>query len=821
MSLTEISRANVPLPGRLKEYRYNENEVLKEFEKLQFNKALADLGASVSVIPYLTFTNLVLGKLACTKLIIELSDKMMKRPKGIAENVLVGFDKFVLPVDFVILDMPEDSKTPLILGRAFLSTAHAKIDMFKRKIYLKIRNDKIVFKSDNPTNHVIMKVYALGLRERMELDLETGEALILNRSKDPEFGDFIELNDLNEPLDLRNHEIEDLGPKIEEGEVINELNSYIVKTRNDNPVSLTITEQKLARKNELKACGTLLMALPDKHQLKFNSHKDAKTLIEAIEERFRGNTETKKKLVSQLEIHGVSISQEDVNLKFFRSLPSEWKTHTFIWRNKTDLDEQSLDDLFNSLKIYEAEVKHSSTGTTIQNLAFVSSSNTDSTTEPVSAAASVSAVCAKMHVSSLPNIDADDLEETDLKWQMAMLTMRGRRFLQRTGRNIRANGPTSLGFDMSKVECYNCHRKGHFARECRSPKDSRRNGVAEPQRRNVPVETSTSNALVSQCDGVGSYDWSFQAEEEPANYALMAFSSSSSSSDNEERDDLTLKLKKFQTSSKNLTELLASQTNEKTGLGYNSHVFTCAMFDCDDYLFSECDKSCPPSSLYDRFQPSDGYHAVPPPYTGTFMLPKPDLVFNNAPNGVETDHSAFSVKLSPTKPDQDLSHTNRPSTPIIKDWVSDSEDEYETKALQIVPSFVQPLTSIPVATPKPASPKHSGNSKRRNRKACFVCKSLDHLIKECDYHAKKMAQPTARNHAHKDQLLLLCLKSRVTVVKAPMVNAAQGLQGKWGNPQHALKDKGVIDSGCSRHMTGNMSYLSNFEELNGGYVAFG
>nr|GFD22148.1 hypothetical protein [Tanacetum cinerariifolium] len=135
--------------------------------------------------------------------------------------------------------------------------------------------------------------------------------------------------------------------------------------------------------------------------------------------------------------------------------PSEWKTHTLIWRNKADLEEQSFDDLFNSLKIYEAEVKSSSsTGTTTQNLAFVSSSTTDSTTESVSVAASVSAVCAKMHVSSLPNVDSlsnidvDDLEEMDLRWQMAMLTMRARRFLQKTGRNLRANGPTSMGFDM-------------------------------------------------------------------------------------------------------------------------------------------------------------------------------------------------------------------------------------------------------------------------------------------------------------------------------------------------------------------------------------
>nr|GFB41594.1 hypothetical protein [Tanacetum cinerariifolium] len=158
---------------------------------------------------------------------------------------------------------------------------------------------------------------------------------------------------------------------------------------------------------------------------------------------------------------------EDINLKFLRSLPSNWRTHTLIWRNKTDLEEQSLDDLFNSLKIYEAEVKSSSTAsTTTQNIAFVSSSNTDSTNEPVSAAASISAISAKIHVSSLPNVD-------------------------------------SLS---NVVECYNCHRKGHFARKCRSPKDTRRNGAAEPQRRNVHVETFTSNALVSQCDGVGSYD---------------------------------------------------------------------------------------------------------------------------------------------------------------------------------------------------------------------------------------------------------------------------------------------------------------------------
>ncbi|GKF75805.1 DNA/RNA polymerases superfamily protein, partial [Tanacetum coccineum] len=222
MPLIELIQATIPFPGRLKENGYDKKEVLKELKKLEsatslrrllmeksrieeeikatmkvhcstilkdalplkekdpgsftlpcsinnmcFDKALADLGASVSVMPYSTFTNLGLGKLAPTKLIIELADKTMKRPKGIAENVLVGINKFVFLVDFIVLDMPGDIKIPLILRRPFLSTTHAKIDVFKRKFALRIRNDKIVFKSDSPTSNIIKKVYVLGLREQM------------------------------------------------------------------------------------------------------------------------------------------------------------------------------------------------------------------------------------------------------------------------------------------------------------------------------------------------------------------------------------------------------------------------------------------------------------------------------------------------------------------------------------------------------------------------------------------------------------------------------------------------------------------------------
>ncbi|GJZ58151.1 retrovirus-related pol polyprotein from transposon TNT 1-94 [Tanacetum coccineum] len=174
---------------------------------------------NVSVMPLSTYLSLGLGELAHTKLTIELADRTVKYPKGIAENVLVGIGKFVFPVDFIIFYMPEDVKVPLILRRSFLSTTHAKIDVFKRKITLRVGDEKIIFKSVKPASSLIKMVYMLSLRERMELDLEARlmrETLVLNRLLDPLYRDYIELNDLNVPLELRRDQVDDLMPIIEE-----------------------------------------------------------------------------------------------------------------------------------------------------------------------------------------------------------------------------------------------------------------------------------------------------------------------------------------------------------------------------------------------------------------------------------------------------------------------------------------------------------------------------------------------------------------------------------------------------------------------------
>ncbi|GJS81700.1 hypothetical protein Tco_0748241 [Tanacetum coccineum] len=388
-----------------------------------------------------------------------------------------------------------------------------------------------------------------------------------------------------------------------------------------------------------------------------------------------------------------------------------------------------MDDLYKNLKIYKAEfMGSSSTNQNAQNIAFVSSNITSSTNEAVKTAHGVSAANSKNNASTLPNVDSlsndmiysffasqsnssqldnedlkqidpDDLEEMDLKWQMAMLTMRARRFLKKTGRNL----------------------------------------------------GTTSNALVSQCDGFG-YDWSDQAEEGPTNFALMAYtSSSSSSSDTEvstcskaclksyktlkehydnltkdfnksqlnigaykaslesvearldvykknevvfeedikilkldimlrdnsltelrkkfekakkERDDLKLILEKFENSSKNLSKLLDSQVSDKfkTGVGYDSQVFDRQVFD---------------NQVNDRYKTGKGYHVVPPPYTGNFMPPKPDLVLADKDEYVFSESVTSLPAIATSKVKTSESKPKSVSEPLIEDWISDSENENE------------------------------------------------------------------------------------------------------------------------------------------------
>ncbi|GJW98883.1 ribonuclease H-like domain-containing protein [Tanacetum coccineum] len=251
---------------------------------------------------------------------------------------------------------------------------------------------------------------------------------------------------------------------------------------------------------------------------KFNSYKDAKTLMRAIKNRFGGNTATKKtqKNLLKQQYENFAASRLEVigqTYKRLQKLISQLKMHG---ENKPEIETLSLDDLFNNLKAYESEVKGTSSSTTnSHNVAFLSSSSTNSATRAVNTAQGVNTASTQGAADSsttvenlsdamiysffasqpsIPQLDnedlqqihPDDLEEMDLRWNIAMLTMRARRFLKNTRRRPNMANKERIRFDKSKVECFNCHKRGHFAKECRAPRNQDSRNM-EPTRRTMPV----------------------------------------------------------------------------------------------------------------------------------------------------------------------------------------------------------------------------------------------------------------------------------------------------------------------------------------------
>ncbi|GJY16170.1 ribonuclease H-like domain-containing protein [Tanacetum coccineum] len=290
----------------------------------------------------------------------------------------------------------------------------------------------------------------------------------------------------------------------------------VIENRNAPPVTKVVegvettiapstAEEKAQRRLELKARSTLFMGIPNEHQLKFNSIKDAKSLLQAVEKRFGGNAATKKtqrNLLKQQYENFTASSSEVLDQTFDRlqKLISLLEIHgeTFVSSNSTSSTNGAVNTAHG--------VTTASTQATI-----VNSTTIDNLSDVVIYAFFASQPYSpQLDNEDLQQINPDDLEEMDLRWQMAMLIMRARRFLKNTGRKLTVNGTETFGFDKSKVECYNCHKKGYFARDCKAPRNQE-NKNKENTRRVVPVETTTSNALIS-CDGLGDYDWSDQAE---------------------------------------------------------------------------------------------------------------------------------------------------------------------------------------------------------------------------------------------------------------------------------------------------------------------
>ncbi|GJZ53999.1 ribonuclease H-like domain-containing protein, partial [Tanacetum coccineum] len=553
----------------------------------------------------------------------------------------------------------------------------------------------------------------------------------------------------------------------------------------------TTVEEKQDKRNEMKSRATLLMALPNKDQMKFHSYQDANLLIsESMDQTF----DRLQKLISQLEIQGEVINQEDMNLKLLRSLPSEWKTHSLIWRNKVEIETISLDDLYNNLKIYEQEITDNLCNAVI--CAFLAS-------QPNSP---------QLSQEDLEQLHPDDLEEMDLQWEMAMLTIRARRFIKRTGKKLNINGQR-VSFDKSKVECFNCHKHGHFARECKFPRNQGYKG-RENNTRTITVETPTQNALIAQ-NGIGGYDWIYQAKEEQlTNHALMEFTSSKSSSSSnyevdscsktcvkayaslkEKYDNLSYDYKKSQFNlvsykaglelvearlahykkneavfeeSKNVLKLevrlrdnalneykmnLEKAETKRDQLKQTLEKFQNSSKSLNNILESQViDKfktglgydaatAASPAvesfvNLTDKSGSDKGYHSVPPPLIGNFIPRKPDLTFVDEIVEIESN----AVRM------------NNTSAPIIKDWNSDDESEIDYTVRPNTEKIESVKTVRETDAPKQNKQYPRGNQRNWNNlmsqilgsdfkmtnKACYVCGSFEHLHYVCD---KKVERP--------------------------------------------------------------------------------
>ncbi|GJX96572.1 putative ribonuclease H-like domain-containing protein [Tanacetum coccineum] len=627
------------------------------------------------------------------------------------------------------------------------------------------------------------------------------------------------------------------------------------------------TEEKVQKKNDVKAKSMLLMALPNEHQLTFNQYKDAKTLFEAIQTRFGGNDATKKtqktllkqmyenfnapstesldsifnrlqKIVSQLAILGENISQEDLNLKFLRILPSEWNTHVVVWRNKPDLDSMSFDDLYNNFKIVEQEVKRtitSSSNSGSQNVAFVSTpsstnevntanvhvstaSSTVSTDSTHDNTANLSDATVYAFLANQPNgsqlvhedleqIHEDDLEEMDLKWQLALLSMRARKYYQRTGKKITINGSDTAGYDKSKVECFNCHKMGHFARECRGPRNQEsRARNQDSSRRTVNVEDISSKAMVA-IDGAG-FDWSYMADEEvPTNLALMAFSDSevhntcsntclkSFETLKTQLDNLRVEFNKSEFNLATYKRGLASVEEQLVFYKKNEVMF------CDQIAVLKRDASFKDSEInalniqieklkkekesnqikIDNFenasksldkligsQISDnnrkgvGYNVVPPPPTGLFAPPTIDLSNSGLKEFQQPEFEGYGFKANKGVCENSSNEIKKTTdAPIIEDWVSDcDEDESEVRILKSdnVQQKPKQANQPRKVSENPRYNRTNWNEKKTQKlgvgfqftkKTCFMCRSFNHLIRDYDFHDKRMVQKPVLNNVKK------------------------------------------------------------------------
>ncbi|KAI3667337.1 hypothetical protein L6452_42391 [Arctium lappa] len=564
------------------------------------------------------------------------------------------------------------------------------------------------------------------------------------------------------------------------------------------------------------------------------------------------------KLIGELATVGVKMDQDDVNRKFLRSLGEEWVMYIVSFRQNDNLEEKDLDDPYNDLRVFEAEVESKKKPSGYSHNAALLSSTTDSTANAESVSAAYGSkqdglshsVLEAYHAShaktslindDLEQINVDNLEEMDIKWQMAMLTMRIKRFIKRTGRNnFSMRREDGVGFDKSKVECYKCHKLGHFARECRG-------GMSQQNGNN---NKNSSQALVSQ-DGMG-FDWSEQADEAIQNQALMAEVSESSSTaiptevksklcsqacletvkkyrdHNQSMCDDLKRLEQHRRESNliivNFEEQIKAYQDNELQHSYDQNYWKWEKKELEiklEKVREECEKirsefekakldiekfsnaskamdSLLKSQVHDKLKRGIGYNNTPPPYNNNYIPPTSDLLERqekkDLPVGATEVDPLDTVVVEAESEEQNNEDKNK-------------EDQKEI-----------PLENHILTNERGVSTVNNVST------ADQVCTANE------DSTANKVSVADQVNIANKDSTAISVntdrpkIKTKYSSHEIPdsdhLIKTKLN-EYEYGNQQLKGKSIWYVDSGFSRHTTANMSCLQNFKMFDGGRVAFG
>nr|GFA15175.1 hypothetical protein [Tanacetum cinerariifolium] len=530
-------------------------------------------------------------------------------------------------------------------------------------------------------------------------------------------------------------------------------------------------------------------------------------------------------IISQLEFMDMEIEQDDLNQKLLTSLAPEWLTHMIVWRNRSDLDTMSLDDLNENEEVNTASVPTASTQVSPAGANVAPASISLDTTCTYIASQSNGS---QIKYEDINQIDEDDIEEMDIMWNMALLSMRADRYRKKTGKKISIQGTYVAGFDKSKVECFNCHKMGYFARECRAPRSQNR-GRRDNYRQGSKVEEQAPKALMA-IDGV---EFAMMAKSGTDNEVFdnsLCFKACKKNTDslNSQITKLTEKLGdtknmlyhyklglshvearlvefknqeikfyenirglEFSVECKanrieNLTNELETLKKEKEGLDSKLTGFKSASKDLDNLLESQ---------RSNKNKEGLGYSVVPPPPAQVYSPPKKDMswtgLFEFADDTI-IDYTTPSPSVE-SNPD-DLQNNSS----------SAFENEESTSSILSKPEikFVKPADSPTVV---------KTDKKETVRK---------HTVKYVELYRKTSKRSNVRGNQNnlKSQQL-----GKNFVIKKACYNCGgfDHLSYDCGNSQNNINDKGYWDSGCSWHMTGNISYLTDYEPYDGGYVSFG